>query len=140
MKSVLLLPLILASASVTPTPHARSRVELGGRFYAELVNPGGSPVTVVARNEKEGQIVYVATKGEGISLHFREAKFANMFSEHQSDTTKTTLVDEDGDGLPNLRRTYTVLADGGFKLSKVEEFTWTAKEVPLSVVRAARKP
>lgn len=140
MKSALLLPLIFANIPVTPPPRAPDRVELGGRIYAELVNSDGSPVTVVARNEKEGQLVYVATKGAGVSVHFRAGKFASMFSEHRNDTTKTVLVDQDGDGMPDIRQTFAVLTDGSFKLSKVEEFAWTAKETPLPAVRAARNP
>jgi hypothetical protein len=128
MKAALLLSALLATIPVSPPGPQPERVDISGKPFVELVGTGAVTVRISNHEDRNGVEVSFRS-GASAFISFKSEKLEGMFLATRTGSTRVLLLDDDGDGLPEVRQTFEVAPDGKQKLVKIERLEWSSRVV-----------
>ena len=128
MKLVFVIPVLLAMIPTPPPGNPPLPIDVNGKENFELVGVGAAKIQIRSQKESETLVTSYLATGTVVFTHFSGGRLNGMFIQRQFGEVKTVLFDNDGDGLPEVRHTFDVRADGEQRLTKIERLQWTGNE------------
>jgi hypothetical protein len=128
MKLSLIVPLLFASIPSPPPGAPIQRVDVTGKSNFELIGAGDAKIQIQSSKGSEILMASYPTTGSAVFAHFKDGRSRGTVIQRRVGGVKTVLIDDDGDGLPEVRHTFEISANGEERLTKIERLDWTSKE------------
>lgn len=128
MKSLFLVSLSIATIPVPPLVPPSEQINISGKSSIELVGAGSAKVLISSANNFQGVQIFFPNSGTRADLNFQSGKSIGTSIQNQIGNVRTVLLDNDGDGLPDVRHTFQILSNDETRLTKIERLTWKITE------------
>jgi hypothetical protein len=104
------------------------RIDVSGKSDVELVGAQGTTIQVQSPAKSKVVVASKSASGTEVISSTTNGKLDELIVIQIASDTKVYLVDEDGDGLPDVKQTREVLKNGGERTIKIERLSWTTSE------------
>jgi len=104
------------------------QIDISEKPNVEIIGARGTAVQIQAHGESQVVVASKSTTGTEVISSTKKGRLEELVVIRVDGDMKIYLVDEDGDGLPDLRQTRRVLKDGVETGIKTERLLWTATD------------
>ena len=129
MQTLKIAGLVIAAISA-PVGLQTGRVDISGKQHWKLVGAGNAAIEVDSPGSGcDLSIVVTYPDGDHFVTLFEKHQLSGVMMERRVGNMVTILYDDDGDGMPEMRRVFKVMGPDDKRLISAERLKWTSEEI-----------